>query len=132
MKTKVHILWEGHTILRNLHLTFDYSTQSKIRWRFLIILRPSQNIWTFTQNKNIWASLWICSVLQVVFYKTVIIVSVWLNTPNLRQWVRQFYRKTWILEIGGPDFPSLFVMLEVHFNNENFKVVWKVVFSWNL
>ena len=22
------------------------------------------------------------------------------------------------LEIGGPDFPSLFVMLEVHFNNE--------------
>ena len=31
---------------------------------------------------------------------------------------QKFYRKTWILEIGGPDFPSLFVMLEVHFNNE--------------
>ena len=25
---KVHIFWEGHKILRNLHLTFDYSTYS--------------------------------------------------------------------------------------------------------
>ena len=31
---KVHIFWEGHKILRNLHLTFDYSTYSpKVRWR---------------------------------------------------------------------------------------------------
>ena len=29
MPGKVHIFWEGHTILRNLHLTFDYSTQSQ-------------------------------------------------------------------------------------------------------
>ena len=40
---KVHIFWEGHKILRNLHLTFDYSTY---RWRFHKILWPSQNIWT--------------------------------------------------------------------------------------
>ena len=26
---KVHIFWEGHKILRNLHLTFDYSTYSQ-------------------------------------------------------------------------------------------------------
>ena len=26
---KVHIFWEGHNILRNLHLTFDYSTYSQ-------------------------------------------------------------------------------------------------------
>ena len=38
--------------LRNLHLTFDYSTsilqyiQSKVRWRFRKILWPSQNIRT--------------------------------------------------------------------------------------
>ena len=31
---KVHIFWEGHKILRNIHLTFR-----KILW-------PSQNIWT--------------------------------------------------------------------------------------
>ena len=44
---KVHTFWEGHKILRNLHLTFDYSQyiQSKIGWRFRKILWPSQNIW---------------------------------------------------------------------------------------
>ena len=26
---KVHIFWEGHKILKNLHLTFDYSTYSQ-------------------------------------------------------------------------------------------------------
>ena len=26
---KVHIFWEGHKILQNLHLTFDYSTYSQ-------------------------------------------------------------------------------------------------------
>ena len=26
---KVHIFWEGHKILRNLHLTFDYSSYSQ-------------------------------------------------------------------------------------------------------
>ena len=26
---KVHIFWEGHKILRNLHLTFDYATHSQ-------------------------------------------------------------------------------------------------------
>ena len=42
---EVHIFWEGHKLLRNLHLTFDY-IQSKIMWRFRKILWPSQNIWT--------------------------------------------------------------------------------------
>ena len=44
----MYIFWEGHKILRNLHLTFDYSLyiQSKVRWRFRKILCPSQNIWT--------------------------------------------------------------------------------------
>ena len=30
--TKVHIFWEGHKILRNLHLTFDcvYCSQKKV------------------------------------------------------------------------------------------------------
>ena len=26
---KVHIFWDGHKILRNLHLNFDYSTYSQ-------------------------------------------------------------------------------------------------------
>ena len=29
-RVKVHIFWEGHKILRNLHLKFDYSTHSQI------------------------------------------------------------------------------------------------------
>ena len=47
---RVRILWEGHKILRNLHLTFVHSTyiQTKGRWRFLKILWPSQNIWTLS------------------------------------------------------------------------------------
>ena len=43
---KVHIFWEGHKILWLCVL------QSKVRWRFRKIFRPSQNIWTlpeFTQ-----------------------------------------------------------------------------------
>ena len=45
---KVHIFWEGHKILQNLHLTFDwhYIFRTKVRWRFRKILWPSQNIWT--------------------------------------------------------------------------------------
>ena len=65
---KVNIFWEGHNILWNLHLTFDYSIYTiqskvrwrcgllriyelynaitKVRWRFRKILWPSQNIWT--------------------------------------------------------------------------------------
>mgnify|MGYP007023072589 CR=1 FL=1 len=45
---KVRIFWEGHNILLNLHLTFVYLQyrQTKVRWRFRKILRPSQNIWT--------------------------------------------------------------------------------------
>ena len=45
---EVHIFWEGHKILRNLHLTFVLCsvTQSKVRWRFRKILWLSQNIWT--------------------------------------------------------------------------------------
>ena len=29
MKFKIHKFWEGHKILQNLHLTFDYSTFSQ-------------------------------------------------------------------------------------------------------
>ena len=45
---KVHIFWEGHKILRNRHLTFDwhYIHRTKVRLRFYKILWPSQNIWT--------------------------------------------------------------------------------------
>ena len=49
MKFKVHIFWEGHKILQNLHLTFDYSTYSqKLGEDFAKFLWPSQNIWTLT------------------------------------------------------------------------------------
>ena len=43
--SKIHIFWEGHKILRNLHLTFDwhYICRTKVRWRFRKILCPSQN-----------------------------------------------------------------------------------------
>ena len=41
---KVHIIWEGHKILRNLHLTFDYSTKSKVK--------ISQNFMAFLEYMN--------------------------------------------------------------------------------
>ena len=36
LRIKVHIFWEGHKILRNLHLTFDlhYVHRTIVRWRF--------------------------------------------------------------------------------------------------
>ena len=42
---KVHIFWEGHKILQNLHLTFVLCS-ARVRWRFRKILWPFQNIWT--------------------------------------------------------------------------------------
>ena len=41
--SKVHIFWEGHKILWNLHLTFVLCSASV---RCCKILWPSQNIWT--------------------------------------------------------------------------------------
>ena len=40
-----YILWESHKILRNLHLTFVYSTVQRLRK----ILWSSQNVWTLLQ-----------------------------------------------------------------------------------
>ena len=47
--SKVHIFWEGHKILRNLHQLFDWQTavhRTNNWWKFRKILWPSQNIWT--------------------------------------------------------------------------------------
>ena len=45
---KVHIFWEGHKILQNLHHRFVLCSNGQIyvRWRFPKIVWPSQNIWT--------------------------------------------------------------------------------------
>ena len=43
---KVHIFWEGHKILRNLHLTFDYSTAVKSKGKI------SQNFVAFSEYMN--------------------------------------------------------------------------------
>ena len=59
-----YVFWEGHKILRNLHLTFDwhYISRTKVRWRFRKILWPSQNIWTLWWCKcyfiNILTPMW--------------------------------------------------------------------------
>ena len=50
-KGKVHIFWEGHKILRNLHLTF-VQCQSKVRWRYRKILWPFQNIWALRNDTS--------------------------------------------------------------------------------
>ena len=49
---KVHIFWEGHKILRNLHLTFDcmYCSQN-LGEDFAKILWPSQNVWSLQLRK---------------------------------------------------------------------------------
>ena len=48
---KVHIFWEGHKILRNLHQLFDLQYIGQIHnwWKFRKILWPSQNIWTLLE-----------------------------------------------------------------------------------
>ena len=57
---KVHIFWEGHKILLNLHQLFDWQYIGQITnnwWRFRKILWPSQNIWTL-QNKQKTNTTW--------------------------------------------------------------------------
>ena len=47
MNIKVHIFWEGHKILRNLHQLFVLCKYCQSNWwRFCKILWPSQNMWT--------------------------------------------------------------------------------------
>ena len=50
IKYKVHIFWEGHKILWNVHQFFVLCIycQSNNWWRFRRIVWPSQNIWTLT------------------------------------------------------------------------------------
>ena len=58
--SKVHVFWEGHKMLRILHLTFDWHYirrkywlalhKTKVRWRFRKILWPSQNMWTLIRK----------------------------------------------------------------------------------
>ena len=43
---KVHIFWEGHKILRNLHLTFDWHHIGKSKWKI------SQNFVAFSEYMN--------------------------------------------------------------------------------
>ena len=49
-RIKVYKFWEGKNFLRDLNLTFDlhHICRTKIRWRFLKIWWPSQNIWTLS------------------------------------------------------------------------------------
>ena len=57
---KVHIFWDGHKILRNLHQLFDWQYISRTNdwWRFRKILWPSQNIWTlFFRKKTTYTTL---------------------------------------------------------------------------
>ena len=70
---KVHIFWEGHIFLRNLH-------RSNLRSRFRKILLPSQNIWTikiktfvfmvepvlFNVTVNVFCDLWNNMIEQLI------------------------------------------------------------------
>ena len=46
----IHIFWEGHKILWNIHQLFDWQYISRTNnwWRFCKILWPSPNEWTLT------------------------------------------------------------------------------------
>ena len=60
---KVHIFWEGHTILRNLHLTFDYSTYSQ-KVKKGEILWPPQNIWTLLRKIEVCLNYFVDQILK--------------------------------------------------------------------
>ena len=55
---KVHIFWEGHKILQNLHLTYLWLAlhRTNVRWRFCKILWPSQSISTLKSTNYFMAS----------------------------------------------------------------------------
>ena len=70
---KVHVFWEGHKILRNLHLIFDWHYivyRTKVRWRFRQILWPSQRIWTLRKSiTHLKALRTQISVLRLIFLR---------------------------------------------------------------
>ena len=60
---KVHIFWEGHKILRNLHQLFDWQYIGQIIGRdFVKFLWPSQNIWTLSKIPELAMSGFICEI----------------------------------------------------------------------
>ena len=67
---KVHIFWEGHKILRNLPLTFDWH-YIKVRGRFRKFFWPSQNTWTLRSWSTSWFRVLILktsSVFMIYFF----------------------------------------------------------------
>ena len=89
---KVHIFWEGHIILQNLHLTFDWT---KVRWRSRKILWLPQNIWTLHWSKYVEMRT---SLLRENFF------AIFLMTIN----VAQFSCTTWF----RPNSAGLFTKLK--------------------
>ena len=63
---KVHIFWEGHKILQNLHLTSTSYVVTVKRWRFRIILWPSQNIWTLRTSFHQFYQFWILKLPKIL------------------------------------------------------------------
>ena len=70
---KVHIFWDGHKILRNLHRRFDCYYMGQIYGGdFAKNLWPSQNIWTLSFNIHTYLSIryqWVATFwhFQVLF-----------------------------------------------------------------
>ena len=95
---KVHIFWEGHKILRNIHLTFDWHNLGQkwngdfaqfcglLRMNFTKQERQRQRIWhKFLQQ--FWISGLACA--QTVFYPVYFRFS-WLNSRAHARFMRFF------------------------------------------
>ena len=73
---KVHMFWEGHKLLRNLHLTLEcmYCSQKKGE-DFAKILWPSQNIWTL----KCCIGLLLLTSYGTFDLQTVLVIWIWNN-----------------------------------------------------
>ena len=94
--SKVYILfWDGHKILRNLHLTFDwhYISRTKVRWRFRKILWPSQNILTLTILKALITKVF-------TWYSSFSSISLFVSSRNLSSFMLFPYVDSWLSRIS--------------------------------
>ena len=85
---KVHIFWEGHKILQNLHLTFVLSSAFKSK------VEISQNFVAFSEYMNFtkswlffWTSIWWIFVMCFSAYVFIVLYENWLHFI----WVFSFF-----------------------------------------
>ena len=135
--SKVHIFWEGHKILRNLHQSFVLCTYclSNNWWIFRKTLWPSQNIWTLTDLWLIYCYCYYYSTLNHFYASNTASISKWVDRchsttalwrSNLSPKLKIFYK---IQYTYGEDLRSFTSKTKKSVQQSSFQKFWNPFFK---